>query len=144
MLFKSRKIFCMATCTFIAAAYFACFYFDLEPVIFWLRKKYVKYENKVRKFLNTRVQVWNRKGSDRQEVSRCHTRGESQESIARRQPSTQARGSTLALKSRVHVTRSPKSVAPQKELMSSEHFKRNEIENFIFIPECRSVHLHFE
>ena len=35
-----------------------------------------------------------------QEVSRCRTRGESEESIACRRQSTQARGSTLALKSR--------------------------------------------
>ena len=45
---------------------------------------------------------------DYQEVSRCRTRGESKESIACRQQSTQARESTLAFKPRAEVTRSPK------------------------------------
>ena len=41
-------------------------------------------------------------------VSRCCTRGESEESVVCRQGSTQARESTLALKPRADVTRSPK------------------------------------
>ena len=39
---------------------------------------------------------------------RCHTRGESEESVACRRGSTQARESTLALKPRADVTGSPK------------------------------------
>ena len=39
---------------------------------------------------------------------KCHTRGESEESVVRRRGSTQARESTLALKPRDDVTRSPK------------------------------------
>ena len=57
-----------------------------------------------------------------QDVSRCCTRGESEESIVCRQQSRQAKESTLALKPRVDVTRSPKtkiSVTPQKGLMPS-------------------------
>ena len=41
-------------------------------------------------------------------VSRCHSRGESEESIVCRRGSTQARESTLALKPRADITRSPK------------------------------------
>ena len=41
-------------------------------------------------------------------VGRCRTRGESEESVVRRQGSTQARESTLALKPKADVTRSPK------------------------------------
>ena len=39
---------------------------------------------------------------------RCRTRGESEESVVHRRGSTQARESTLALKLRADVTRSPK------------------------------------
>ena len=39
---------------------------------------------------------------------RCHTRGESEESVVHRQGSTHVRESTLALKRRADITRSPK------------------------------------
>ena len=45
---------------------------------------------------------------NRQEVSRCRTRGESEECIADRKGSKQARHSTLALKPRADIIRSPK------------------------------------
>ena len=41
-----------------------------------------------------------------QEINRCHTKGESEESIGRQ--SLQMRGSTVAFKPRADVTRSPK------------------------------------
>ena len=43
-----------------------------------------------------------------QKVSRCHTRGESEESAAHRWWSMQLRESTLALKPRAEISRSPK------------------------------------
>ena len=43
-----------------------------------------------------------------QEDSRCRIRGKSEESVACRQGSTQVRESTLALKLRAEITRSPK------------------------------------
>ena len=46
--------------------------------------------------------------ADRQEDSRFHTRGESEDSVVCRQQSMQARGSILALKPRGDATRSPK------------------------------------
>ena len=44
----------------------------------------------------------------REEVSKCSTRGESEESVACRRRSTQVRGFTLAWKSRADITRNPK------------------------------------
>ena len=45
---------------------------------------------------------------DRQEVSRCHTRGEPKESVAQRLQSMQVSEPTLALNLGADVTRSPK------------------------------------
>ena len=60
----------------------------------------------------TCLQVCGSKGlgchADLYTVSRCCTRGESEEFIVHRRASTQARESTLALKPRADITRSPK------------------------------------
>ena len=59
----------------------------------------------------TNACMWIRKGlsyhAGHQEVSRCHTRGKSEESIAQSRKHT-SKGSTLALKLGANVTRSPK------------------------------------
>ena len=66
----------------------------------------------------------------RQEVGRCHTRGESQGmcNVTHMPPlSSNKAEPTLALKPRGLITRSPKqgyTVAPQKGLMSSKNLKK--------------------
>ena len=47
-------------------------------------------------------------GSAAKESAVCHTRGESEYSVVCRQYNMQVRGSTLALKPRADVTKSPK------------------------------------
>ena len=53
---------------------------------------------------------------------RCHTSGESEESVVHRRGRTQARESTLALKPRANITRSPKQVYqwPYKNLKTKK------------------------
>ena len=58
---------------------------------------------------------------------RCRTRGESEGSVVRRRGSTQARESTLALKPRADITRSPKQGYQwprEKDMLSYKVFKK--------------------
>ena len=71
--------------------------------------------------------------ADQQEVNRCRTTGESEESFAHRQWITQVRESTLALKPRVddictchQKSKTGVSVEPQKGLMFPKMSKRKE------------------
>ena len=57
-----------------------------------------------------------------QEVSRCHTRSKSEESIMHRWQNIQVRESTFPFKSRADITRTRIPLAPQKRL--KDNFRR--------------------
>ena len=63
-----------------------------------------------------------------QEIGRCHTRGDSEESVVCKGWSMQVRESTLALKPRVDVTRIPKQGYqwPHKKVLCPPKFKKSE------------------
>ena len=97
----------------------------------WHRQSWVRAPN-LHQCLQTCLKVHRPKmlgcHADLYTVGRCHTRGESEESVVCRRESTQARESTLALKPRAHITRSPKQGFQwphKKDLCSTKILKKN-------------------
>ena len=95
-LWKTRIVFPIFTAKFPIVRQDVCISFYISLV-----------SSTINAWSQVRGSEWVSCHDGQQEVSRCHTRGESEDSVVCRWRSVKARRSTLALKPRVDVTRSP-------------------------------------
>ena len=126
--------------SFIKRKFLSKWKFDFQCYFMLIKFRYIGFVNLPTAFTHKRGSKWLGCHTGHQEVSRCYTRCESEESIAQRQQSTK-RGICPGLETqdRCHQkSRTCDSVAPQKAMMSShnketkKHKKRSLSEIYVY------------